>query len=143
MYGDHRIGSNRGGCPITTAVSWKVALLGHNASLDRRGKHAALLFRQIFGDRLVKLFGPQHGFATSDQDNMIETDHFIHPFFRIPVYSLYSETRVPTDAMLEGIDHLFVDLQDIGSRMYTYLYTSPYCLKMCRQRSRSDRAGPP
>ncbi|MCB0601890.1 MAG: DUF1343 domain-containing protein [Saprospiraceae bacterium] len=109
----------------------KVALLGHNASLDRRGKHAALLFRQIFGDRLVKLFGPQHGFATSDQDNMIETDHFIHPFFRIPVYSLYSETRVPTDAMLEGIDHLFVDLQDIGSRMYTYLYTLTLLLEKC------------
>ena len=109
----------------------KVALLGHNASLDQQGQHAALRFRQIFGDRLIKLFGPQHGFATADQDNMIETDHFIHPFFRIPVYSLYSETRVPTDAMLEGIDHLFVDLQDIGSRMYTYLYTLTLLLEKC------------
>jgi len=108
-----------------------VALLSHNASIDSYYVHAAIKFNELFGTRFVKLFGPQHGFATDAQDNMIETDHFIHPYFNIPVYSLYSETRIPTDLMLEGIDHLFVDLQDIGCRMYTYIYTLTLILEKC------------
>lgn len=108
-----------------------VALLCHNASIDAAFTHAAVKFKEIFGSRFVKLFGPQHGFTTDAQDNMIETDHYIHPYFSIPVYSLYSETRIPTDEMLEGINHLFVDLQDVGCRMYTYIYTLTLLLEKC------------
>ena len=109
----------------------KVALLCHNASIDANFTPAALKFKEIFGSRFIKLFGPQHGFSTDVQDNMIETDHFIHSYFNIPVYSLYSETRIPTDEMLEGIDHLFIDLQDVGCRMYTYIYTLTLLLEKC------------
>lgn len=108
-----------------------VALLAHNASVDSSLVHASFRFKEIFGSRFIKLFGPQHGFSTAAQDNMVETDHYIHPYFDIPVYSLYSETRVPTDKMLEGIDHLFVDLQDVGCRMYTYIYTLTLLLEKC------------
>ncbi|WP_456376308.1 exo-beta-N-acetylmuramidase NamZ family protein [Lutibacter sp.] len=108
-----------------------VALLCHNASIDSTYTHSAAKFKQLFGARFIKIFGPQHGFSTSSQDNMIETNHFIHPYFKIPVYSLYSETRIPTNEMLENIDHLFVDLQDIGSRMYTYIYTLTLLLEKC------------
>lgn len=108
-----------------------VALLCHNASIDSEYIPAAVRFKEIFGSKFIKLFGPQHGFSTDVQDNMIETDHFIHSHFKIPVYSLYSETRIPTDEMLEGIDHLFVDLQDVGCRMYTYIYTLTYILEKC------------
>ncbi len=108
-----------------------VAILCHNASIDCTYVHAAIKFKEIFGSRFVKLFGPQHGFNTDAQDNMIETGHFIHPYFNIPVYSLYSETRIPTNEMLEGIDHLFIDLQDIGCRMYTYIYTLTLLLEKC------------
>ena len=108
-----------------------MALLCHNASVDATFLHAALSFKKIFGTRFIRLFGPQHGFATDAQDNMIETDHYVHPYFNIPVYSLYSETRIPTDTMLEGIDHLFVDLQDVGCRMYTYIYTLTLLLEKC------------
>ncbi|PNW28122.1 DUF1343 domain-containing protein [Formosa algae] len=111
------------------------ALLCHNASIDSTYTHAALQFKNMFGDRFVKLFGPQHGFSTDVQDNMVETDHVIHPFFKIPVYSLYSETRIPTDEMLEGIDHLFVDLQDVGCRVYTYIYTLTYLLEKCSSKA--------
>jgi len=100
-----------------------VALLCHNASVDYTYRHAALKFKEIFGSRFIKMFGPQHGFSTDAQDNMIETGHYIHPYFNIPIYSLYSETRIPTDEMLDDIDHLFIDLQDVGCRMYTYIYT--------------------
>ena len=108
-----------------------VALLCHNASVDSNFKHATLSFKEIFNSKFVKIFGPQHGFSTDAQDNMIESNHFIHPYFNIPVFSLYSETRVPTDKMLEGIDHLFVDLQDVGCRMYTYIYTLTLLLEKC------------
>ncbi|MBD0778065.1 DUF1343 domain-containing protein [Maribacter sp. ANRC-HE7] len=108
-----------------------VALLCNNASIDREFEHAALRFKSLFGPRFVKLFGPQHGFSTDAQDNMIETEHFVHPYFNMPVYSLYSETRVPSDEMLEGIDHFFVDLQDVGCRMYTYIYSLTLLLEKC------------
>jgi len=108
-----------------------VALLCHNASIDSTYTHAAVKFKEIFKSRFIKLFGPQHGFTTDAQDNMIETDHYIHPYFKIPVYSLYSETRIPTDEMLEGINHFFIDLQDVGCRMYTYIYTLTLILEKC------------
>ncbi len=108
-----------------------VALLCNNASIDANYVHAAIKFKELFGPRFIKLFGPQHGFSTDAQDNMIETDHFMHPYFKIPVYSLYSETRVPTNEMLADIDHLFVDLQDVGCRMYTYIYTLTLLLDKC------------
>lgn len=108
-----------------------VALLCHNASIDSKCTHATFIFKSIFGDRFKKIFGPQHGFSTDAQDNMIETDHTVHPYFNIPVYSLYSETCAPTDVMLEGINHFFVDLQDVGCRMYTYIYTLTLLLEKC------------
>ena len=108
-----------------------VALLCHNASIDFTYTHAAVKFKDIFGSRFIKMFGPQHGFSTDVQDNMVETNHYIHPHFNIPVYSLYSETRIPTDEMLENIDHFFIDLQDVGCRMYTYIYTLTLLLEKC------------
>ena len=114
-----------------TRFKGNVALLCHNASVDSNCVHAAFKFKEMFGSKFIKIFGPQHGFSTDAQDNMIETDHLIHPFFKIPIYSLYSETRIPTDEMLEGIDHLFVDLQDVGCRMYTYIYTLTLLLEKC------------
>ena len=108
-----------------------IALLCHSASVDNKLQHSLIKFIEMFGDRVTKVFGPQHGFVSDVQDNMIETDHFIHPYFKKPIYSLYSETRIPTDEMLEGIDHLFIDLQDVGTRIYTYIYTMTYVLEAC------------
>ncbi len=120
---------------IQKSYKGNVALLCHNASIDATFTPAALKFKELFGNRFVKLFGPQHGFATDVQDNMVETDHSIHPYFNIPVYSLYSETRIPTDEMLEGIDHFFVDLQDVGCRVYTYIYTLTLLLEKCKDKA--------
>jgi len=78
---------------------------------------------------LAAIFGPQHGFRSDVQDNMIETPHADDSMRRVPVYSLYSETREPTAAMLAGLDFLVIDLQDIGARIYTYIYTMANCLR--------------
>ena len=108
-----------------------VGLLCHSASIDENYKHSLEIFIDIFGSKMKKVYGPQHGFVTDVQDNMVETRDFTHPYFNLPIYSLYSETRIPTDEMLEGIDHLFVDLQDVGTRIYTYIYTMTLLLEKC------------
>lgn len=100
-----------------------IGLLCHSASIDSNYVLAPIHIKKIFGGRFKKLFGPQHGFVTDVQDNMMESKDYIHPYFGVPVHSLYSHTRIPTDAMLEGLDHLFVDLQDVGTRVYTYIST--------------------
>lgn len=119
---------------LQNSFKGNVALLCHNASVDSTCTHASVRFKELFGNRFVKLFGPQHGFNTDAQDNMIETNHCVHSYFNIPVYSLYSETRIPTDEMLEGINYLFVDLQDVGCRMYTYIYTLTLLLEKCSKK---------
>jgi uncharacterized protein YbbC (DUF1343 family) len=79
--------------------------------------------------RLGAIFGPQHGFRSDVQDNMIETPHLDDAARRVPIYSLYSDTREPTAEMLRGLDALVIDLQDIGARIYTYIYTMANCLR--------------
>lgn len=111
-----------------------IGYLCHSASVDNSLKHGAVIMKELFGNRFKKIFGPQHGFVSDVQDNMIETDHFTHPYFKIPVYSLYSETRIPTDEMLDGLDHIFVDLQDVGTRIYTYIYTMTHLIESCAQK---------
>ncbi len=108
-----------------------IAYLCHNASVDGQCREGLARLHQIFGSRLKAVFSPQHGLFAEAQDNMIESGHFVHPFFKIPVHSLYSETRSPTPAMLEGIDQVIIDLQDIGSRPYTYMYTMTLMLAAC------------
>jgi uncharacterized protein YbbC (DUF1343 family) len=112
-------------------IKGNIALLCHSASIDKRYRHSVQILKKHFGNRLKKIFGPQHGFVCDVQDNMIESDHFHHPHFDLPVYSLYSETRIPTDEMLEGIDTLVVDLQDVGTRVYTYISTLRYVMEKC------------
>lgn len=108
-----------------------IGVLCHSASVNKDLEHTLQVMLRLFPDQIKKVYGPQHGFVTDVQDNMIETDHSVHPFFNLPVYSLYSETRIPTDEMLEGIDHIFVDLQDVGTRIYTYIYTLTLLLDKC------------
>ena len=108
-----------------------IGYLCHSASIDSSFNAGPVLLQKLFGKRLIKLFGPQHGFVTDVQDNMVETTHYTHPYFKIPVYSLYSETRTPTDEMLEGIETLIVDLQDVGTRVYTYISTLSLLMEKC------------
>ncbi len=105
------------------SLKGRIGLLCHNASCTSDFEFAPSLFQKIYGKRLIRLFGPQHGLITDVQDNMIESDHFTHPHFKLPVFSLYSETRAPTDEMLDGLNTLVIDLQDVGTRVYTYIST--------------------
>lgn len=81
--------------------------------------------------RLSALFGPQHGYLGQTQDNMIEWQGYVHPQWGIPVASLYGEHREPTQEMLQGLDALVVDMQDVGARYYTFIWTLYLCMKAC------------
>jgi len=111
----------------------RVGLVCNPASVDSRLRHVADRVAAHPRARLAALFGPQHGFRSDVQDNMIETGHAHDEVRRVPVYSLYSETREPTARMLEGLDALVIDLQDVGVRIYTYIYTLANCLKAARK----------
>ncbi len=107
----------------------RVGLVANPSSVDAGFTHAADLLAQAPRVTLAALFGPQHGFHATLQDNMIETPHDDDARRRIPVYSLYSDVREPTDAMLDGLDVLVIDLQDVGTRVYTFVYTMANCLR--------------
>ena len=109
----------------------RVGILCNHASVGRDFAHIVDRLAMADGVTLAAIFGPQHGFRSDVQDNMIETPHRDDPHRRVPIYSLYSETREPTADMLRGLDVLVVDLQDIGARIYTYIYTVANCLKAC------------
>jgi uncharacterized protein YbbC (DUF1343 family) len=107
----------------------RVGLLCNPASIDAKFQHTA---DRLFEDpdiTLAALFGPQHGFRSDLQDNMIETPHTQDCRRKVPIFSLYSETREPTAEMLERVDLLVVDLQDVGTRVYTFVYTMANCMR--------------
>ncbi|HXR43308.1 MAG TPA: exo-beta-N-acetylmuramidase NamZ domain-containing protein, partial [Pseudolysinimonas sp.] len=110
-------------------VGARVGIVCNHASVDRGFAHIVDRLAAADGVTLGAIFGPQHGFRSDVQDNMIETPHRDDPGRRVPVFSLYSETREPTADMLRGLDVLVVDLQDIGARIYTYIYTMANCLR--------------
>ncbi|HMC77983.1 MAG TPA: DUF1343 domain-containing protein [Vicinamibacterales bacterium] len=110
----------------------RLGLVCNPASIDSRIVHAS--DRLGSGDwTLAALFGPQHGFRSDLQENMIESPHAQDAKRRVPVHSLYSETREPTAEMLADIDVLVIDLQDVGTRIYTYIYTMANCLRAARR----------
>ncbi len=111
----------------------RVGLVCNPASIDAQLRHAADRFASPGAWTLTAIFGPQHGFRSDLQENMIESPHATDARRRVPVYSLYSETREPTHEMLADVDVLVVDLPDVGTRIYTYIYTMANCLRAARR----------
>lgn len=107
----------------------RYGLVANPASVTRTLVHVVDHLDLVGGGTLGALFGPQHGFLSTLQDNMIETPHAKDAVRGVPVFSLYSDTREPTVEMLEDLDVLVIDLQDVGTRVYTYVYTMANCLK--------------
>jgi uncharacterized protein YbbC (DUF1343 family) len=109
----------------------RVGVVCNHASVGDGFHHIVDRLLAAEGVTLTAIFGPQHGFRSDVQDNMVETPHRTDPGRRVPIYSLYSETREPAGQMLTDVDTLVIDLQDIGARIYTYIYTMANCLRAC------------
>lgn len=135
---------------LTSPPCWlgekRIGLLTNQASVDSTLHNTVDLLVQSYPKTIKALFGPQHGFRGEKQDNMVESQDFIHPRFNLPVFSLYGTSRVPTKEMLELIDILVIDLQDIGTRVYTFITTLAYCLRAAQEHGKKvvvlDRPNP-
>lgn len=119
--------------PNASLQGARIGLICNQASVNHAFHHAADLLHEHPDINLTALFGPQHGIRGDVQDNMIETGHSKDRKTGLPVHSLYSETREPTDAMLNDIDVLVFDMQDVGCRIYTFVYTLANCMRASRR----------
>lgn len=125
----------------------RLGVLCNQASVDRRLRHIS----QLVLDPKLKLqvtafFGPQHGIRGEKQDNMVESPDFVDPATKLPVFSLYANTRIPTQKMLDPIDAFLIDLQDVGTRIYTFMYTMENCMRAAKNNGKKvivlDRPNP-
>ena len=120
---------------LATKPSWlrkaRVGLLANQASVDGTIRHSRDRLLQA-GVRLAALFAPQHGYFGELQANMIESDDAADAELGIPIFSLYGKTRRPTPEMLAHVDVLVIDLQDVGTRVYTFGTTLALCLEAAR-----------
>jgi uncharacterized protein YbbC (DUF1343 family) len=108
----------------------RFALLSHQASVDGRLEHAISLLRKAPGARLAALMAPEHGLWGAPQDH-IRISAEVDPLTGLPVHSLYGTRRTPTSEMLRGLDALVVDLQDVGARYYTFVWTMVLTMQAC------------
>lgn len=111
----------------------RIGLLCHAASISADFTHITRHFKDRKDCTLSAVFGPQHGLFGQTQDNMIEWEGEADPVLKVPLYSLYGEHRKPTPAMLDDIDVLLIDLQDVGARLYTYIWTVKLCIEACSE----------
>ena len=109
----------------------KFGLLLNQASVAADGLYSCDALSARLPGRLLALFSPQHGLWGEEQANMIESGHALYSPLELPIFSLYSETRQPTEDMLSDIDVLVVDLQDVGTRVYTFVWTLVKCMEAC------------
>ena len=124
-------------CFIAWPPKWlrgyRLGILCNHASVDTSFQHARKLIQNAFPGQISALFSPQHGFFSEKQDNMVESADTKDAALQVPVYSLYGASRVPTRQMFDTIDTLIVDLQDVGTRVYTYASTISYCLETAKK----------
>ncbi len=130
----------------TKLRSANVGLLVHPASVTSNFSHSADTCFRSKKFKVSALFGPQHGIRGETQDNMVEWDSFSDKKTGIPVYSLYGRTRKPTQKMLSGIDMMVIDLQDVGARYYTFIWTMALVMETCQAQNKAvvilDRPNP-
>ncbi|HBF12973.1 MAG TPA: DUF1343 domain-containing protein [Deltaproteobacteria bacterium] len=114
----------------------RMGLLAHPASINKNYKHTLDLLLEK-GVKVTQLFGPEHGLFGTAQD-MVGCDSQTDPRTGLPVASLYGnhfDSLSPKAEHLKNIDILVCDLQDVGSRYYTFIYTIALCMKACAQKN--------
>jgi uncharacterized protein YbbC (DUF1343 family) len=123
-----------------------IGLLVHPASINSRYIHSTELFFKAKKCRLRVLFGPQHGIKGETQDNMVEWEGYQDPATGLPVYSLYGKSRKPVPEMLMNIDAMVIDMQDVGARYYTFIWTMALVMEACQEHKKAvvilDRPNP-
>ncbi len=109
----------------------RIGLVCHPASVTPDLTPTADALRAA-GIELAALFGPQHGARGEKQDDMVESESFTDSPTGVQIHSLYGDVRQPTPKMLNGLDALVFDLQDVGARVYTFVWTMTLAMEACR-----------
>lgn len=132
--------------PPSWSKNARLALLSNQASTAADLLHTRHHIESHFPGKLTCLFSPQHGFFAEKQDNMIESPHQVDPLTGLTVYSLYGDSRRPDSSMFENLDVLLIDIVDVGTRVYTFMYTMAYCLELAAEMGKKvvvlDRPNP-
>ncbi|KPK35269.1 MAG: hypothetical protein AMJ65_17495 [Phycisphaerae bacterium SG8_4] len=123
----------------------RVGIVTNHTAYDSDGMYIVDKFKQMPDLTVAALFSPEHGLWGTEQAG-IKTDSQVHPVYRLPVHSLYGKTRKPTAEMLRDIDVLVFDIQDIGARFYTYIYTMSLAMEAAAENGKRfvvlDRPNP-
>jgi len=106
-----------------------LGLLANQASVDENLVNTKNIVSSLLPGQLKFVLGPQHGFWGEDQDNMIETEDSLDPELHIPVVNIYGSKIRRLPQILKDLDFLIIDLQDVGTRVYTFAATVLQCLK--------------
>lgn len=123
----------------------RVGLITNQTGVDSRGMSFIDNLLATHRGKLIALFAPEHGLDGKAKAGA-QVNSYIHPLYDIPVYSLYGNTRIPTEEMLFLVEVLLFDIQDIGARTYTYMSTLQYCMTAAKKYNKSiivlDRPNP-
>ncbi len=123
-----------------------LGIVSNATSVDTQFRHSIELLHRDPRASLVAIFGPQHGLFGETQDNMVEWEGYRDPVTGLPIYSLYGETRVPTPEMLDDVSVVLFDIQDVGARYYTFIYTMAHVMMACQREGKKiiilDRPNP-
>ena len=123
----------------------RLGIITNHTAYDGDGRFIVDVFRSMDGVKVTALFSPEHGLWGTERDGKKVGDQ-IHPDYNLPVYSLYGKTQKPTVDMLRNIDVLVFDIQDIGARFYTYIYTMSLAMEAAAQNGKTfvvlDRPNP-
>lgn len=124
----------------------RLSLVAHPASVTSRLIHSLDALMSVGKLQITSAFGPQHGMKGEKQYNMVESEDYEDPVYRVPVFSLYGQVRRPSDQMMKTFDVVLFDLQDVGTRIYTYLTTLVFMMEACEKHDKKiivlDRPNP-
>jgi uncharacterized protein YbbC (DUF1343 family) len=123
----------------------RLGIITNHTAYDRDGRFIVDVFKSMNGVKITALFSPEHGlWGTAPDAEKIGNQ--THPVYNLPVYSLYGKTQKPTSDMLRNIDVLVFDIQDIGARFYTYIYTMSLAMEAAAENGKTfvvlDRPNP-
>jgi uncharacterized protein YbbC (DUF1343 family) len=123
----------------------RLGIVTNHTAYDSQGRFIVDVLQRVSGGKVVALFSPEHGLWGKDQAGE-KVDSQTDPVYHLPVRSLYGQTRKPTPEMLRDIDVLIFDIQDVGARFYTYIYTMSLAMEATAQNGKKfvvlDRPNP-
>ena len=144
-YGSVKTGLDCAGAYKDVFEGRRLGIIANHTAYDRDGKFIVDVFRSMAGVKVTALFSPEHGLWGTAPD-AVKIDHQTHPVYNLPIYSLYGKTQKPTSDMLRNIDVLIFDIQDIGARFYTYIYTMSLAMEAASENGKTfvvlDRPNP-